>query len=115
MAVFDYSRKNKIKWIFYRRNNIMSSLKVYYFNTKNPSSSCQVEEKKLTLVFHPPVFVLNVHNSVLSQKTNTVILFFFVGRYYLIIHEIISPREHAYIEANARAPPLYELIGGYYV
>jgi len=87
---------------------------MYYSNTKNPSSSCLTKSDNLILVFHHPIFVLNVHNSVLSQKTNTVILFFFVGKYYFIIHEIISPREHAYIEANARAPPSYELIGGHY-
>lgn len=93
----------------------MNSLKMYYSNTKNPSSSCQTKADNLILVFHPPIFILNVHNSVLSQKTNIVILFLFAGRYYFIIHKIISPREHAYIEANARAPPLYKLIGGYYV
>jgi hypothetical protein len=87
----------------------MNSLKMYYSNTKNPSSSRQTKEYNLILVFHPPVFVLNVHNSVLSQKTNTVILFYFVARYYFIIHETISPREHAYIETNARAPPLKEV------
>jgi hypothetical protein len=87
----------------------MNSLKMYYSNTKNPSSSCQTKVDNLILVFHPPIFILNVHNSVLSQKTNTVILFFFVGRYYFIMHEIISSREHAYIESNARAPPIKEV------
>ena len=87
----------------------MDSLKLYYSYTKNPSPSSQTEEEKLILVVHPPAFVLSVYDSVHSQKADVVVLFFFVARYYFIIQEIVSPKEHARIETNARSPPLKEV------
>lgn len=82
----------------------MNSLKMYYSNTKN--HLCQ---EQLVLVFHPPVFILNVHNSIHPQKADNIVLFFFIPRYYFIIHEIISSKKHVYVETNARGPPLKEV------
>jgi hypothetical protein len=87
----------------------MNSLKLYYSYTKNPSPSSQAEGENLVLIVHPPAFVLSVYDSIHSQKADTVVLFFFVARYYFIIQEIVSPKEHARIETNARAPPLKEV------
>lgn len=89
----------------------MDSLKMYYSNIKNPSYQAR---ENLVLVVHPPVFVLNIFDSVHFQKAEIIVLFFFVAKYYFIVHKSVSSRENTFVETNARSPPLDESIGGYY-
>lgn len=93
----------------------MNSLNLYYSHIKNPLASSQIKSDKLVLVVHPPVFTLNVCSCTHSQVAESIVLFFFITRYYFIVRELFSMREHAYIEAGARGPPLsYKNVGGHH-